>query len=204
MDQPASQNFLRLFCAVELPPDVRARAAAHLAHLRASIDGPLKVSWEREEKMHVTLKFFGDVLAERMTQLSDSLARTASHFEPFTLRLAGCGVFASLSRPNVLWIGIADNSGRLATLQRDLEDECARVGFARDARRFHPHVTLARIRIVNGEARRLARLHTETEFEPISFRVSDLVLMRSELDVGGSRYTVLTRHELGATNEGVS
>lgn len=154
--------------------------------------------------MHVTLKFFGDVLAERATQLSGSLARTAPRFEPFTLQLAGCGVFASMSRPNILWLGIADDSGRLATLQRDLEDECARAGFARDARRFHPHVTLARIRVVNGEARRLARLHLDTGFAPDSFRVSELVLMRSELGAGGSRYTALSRHQLGATTEGVS
>jgi 2'-5' RNA ligase len=204
MDQPASQKLFRLFCAVELPRDVRARVATHVAHLRASIDGTLKVSWEREEKMHVTLKFFGDVAPEGVTPLSDALARTASRFEPFTLRLAGCGVFASLSRPNILWLGIADDSGRIATLQSDLEDECARAGFARDARRFHPHVTIARLRFVNGEARRLARLHLETEFEPISFRASELVLMRSELGAGGSRYTVLSRHELSVADEGVS
>jgi 2'-5' RNA ligase len=204
MDQPASQKFLRLFCAVEFPRDVRARAATHAAYLRASLDGPLKVSWEREEKMHVTLKFFGDAEAERVSQLTDAFARTASRFEPFTVQLAGCGVFASLSRPNVLWIGITDDSGRLATLQSDLEDECARAGFARDARRFHPHVTISRVRFVNGEARRLARLHLETEFEPISFRVSDLVLVRSELGAGGSRYTVLSRHELSVADEGVS
>jgi 2'-5' RNA ligase len=204
MDQPASQKFSRLFCAIELPRDVRARAATHAAYLRASLDAPLKVSWEREEKMHVTLKFFGDAAPERVLQLSDSLARTTPRFEPLTVQLAGCGVFTSTSRPNILWIGIMDGSGRLATLQRDLEDECARAGFATDARRFHPHVTLARIRFVNGGARRLARLHFETEFEPISFRVSEIALMRSELGAGGSRYTVLSRHELSVADEGVS
>jgi 2'-5' RNA ligase len=199
MDHPATQNLLRLFCAVELPPEVHARAAAHAARLRASLDAPLKVSWEREEKMHVTLKFFGDVAPEGVTPLVDALTRSVSSSKPFALRLAGCGVFTSVSRPNILWLGIADDSAALASLQRTLEDECARANFPRDARRFHPHVTIARIRIVNGASRRLAHLHTEIAFEPISFRVNELTLMRSELGAGGSRYTVLSRHELKLT-----
>lgn len=196
MDHPTRKNFSRLFCAVALPTEVRARAAAHAVHLRTRLDEDLKVSWEREEKMHVTVKFFGDVLTDRVASLADALSRTARRLAPFELRLARCGVFASLSRPRVLWLGIEDERGRLATLQRDIEDECAREGFPRDARPFHPHVTLARLRFVNEQARRLARLHIESEFAPVGFRVGEIVLVCSELGARGSRYTIHSRHEL--------
>jgi 2'-5' RNA ligase len=215
MDQPAPENFsrppaykkssdlpggekpLRLFCAVELPAEVRARAAAHAAQLRSSIDSQVRASWEREEKMHVTLKFFGDVDPRRAPRLADALSRPAARSEPFSLRLAGRGVFPSASRPGVLWLGIEDDSGKLSSLQRDVEDECERAGFARNARRFHPHVTLARLRAADADARRLARLHVDSEFEPVAFQVSELVLLRSELGPRGSTYTAIMKTGLG-------
>jgi 2'-5' RNA ligase len=206
MDHPAHENFsqtpageklLRLFCAVELPDAVRARAAEYAARLRSSIGDKVRASWEREEKVHVTLKFFGDVEARRVSQLSDALSRSAARSAPFTLRLAGRGVFPSANRPGVLWLGVVGDSGQLSSLQRAVEDECERAGFPRDARRFHPHVTLARLRVANADTRRLARLHVDSEFEPVAFPVNELVLVRSELGARGSTYTAILKKGLG-------
>jgi RNA 2',3'-cyclic 3'-phosphodiesterase len=194
---PAGEKLPRLFCAVELPADVRARAAAHAARLRSSMGDKVRASWEREEKMHVTLKFFGDVDPRRVAQLSDALSRSAARSAPFTPRLAGRGVFPSASRPGVLWLGVEDDSSQLSSLQQDIEDECERAGFPRDARRFHPHVTLARLRVANADTRRLARLHVDSEFEPVAFKVNELVLIRSELGARGSAYTAILKAGLG-------
>lgn len=203
MDQIADQKPLRLFCAVELLPELRARAAAHVAALRAAFQSePLKVGWEREEKLHVTLKFFGDVSPARLDALTRAIARAAARSQAFASQLGGCGVFPSPSRPHVLWLGVADEAGALASLQRNLEDECAAENFPRDARSFHPHVTVARIRAINSVARRLAHAHLESQFEPVAFRVNELVLMRSELGTRGSTYTVVSRHKLEARDGG--
>jgi 2'-5' RNA ligase len=197
MDQIAEQKLLRLFCAIEMPPDLRARAAAHVARLRAAVEpAPLKVGWEREEKLHVTLKFFGDVSHARLDALTRAVARTAARSHAFAAQLGGCGVFPTPSRPHVLWLGIADEAGALATLQRNLEDECAAEKFARDTRTFHPHVTVARVRAINSAARQLARRHLEAQFEPVKFRINELILMRSELGARGSTYPIISRHEL--------
>ena len=80
-------------------------------------------------------------------------------------------------------------------MQRALETECAADGFPREPRPFKPHLTLARIRSPQG-AHELAATHRETPFEPQRFKVSELVVMRSELGPGGSRYTPLSRHTL--------
>lgn len=146
--------------------------------------------------MHVTLKFFGDVAAERVEQLSRAAERVATRRAPFLLRLEGCGVFPSRSRPHVLWLGIADGDDKLAALQRDLETECARENFTRETRPFHPHITVARLRSTGDDARKLASLHVERGFEPISFPVTEFILMRSELGAGGSFYNVAARYEL--------
>jgi 2'-5' RNA ligase len=195
--QPHEQRPARLFCAVELPPAVRARASAHAARLRETSAAAGMISWEREEKLHLTIKFFGDIVPARIGQLSDALRRASAIVSPVEARLEGAGVFPSHSRPRVLWLGIGDAGGNLAALQEAVEAECAREGFPRDARPFHPHVTLARVRAVNRETRSLARLHEELGFEPVRFQVGEVVLMRSELGARGSTYTALSRQELG-------
>ena len=186
---------LRLFCAVELPAELRARACAHLARLRASA-ADVKATWERAEKLHITLKFIGETEAGRLTALSGAAERATESVPPFELTLAGAGVFPAAHNPRVLWLGTEDSTGRLVLLHRRLEAECAAAGFPREARAFHVHVTLARVRAANAAARRLARFHEQLGFAPAPFIVNELVIMRSDLGPGGSQYTPLVRHAL--------
>jgi RNA 2',3'-cyclic 3'-phosphodiesterase len=196
MTQSLHPSSLRVFCAVELPPEVRALAAAHAARLRER-ESEARASWPRAENLHLTLKFLGEIEPARAEALSGAAARAAIGVRPFDLTIEGAGAFPARGLPRVLWLGVVDSSGELARLQSKLEEECAGAGFAREERPFHPHLTLARIRAPQG-ARGLARLHEEAGFEAIEFPVTDLVVMRSELGPGGSRYTELARHSLKA------
>ncbi|HEX8097339.1 MAG TPA: RNA 2',3'-cyclic phosphodiesterase, partial [Pyrinomonadaceae bacterium] len=147
-----------------LPKEVRARAAGHIARLRAAVPD-VRASWDRAEKLHVTLKFLGEVEAQRAERLSSAAARAARASGPFQLTIEGTGTFPPHGPPKVLWVGVGDNSGGLARLQQRLEDECSKEGFTREQRAFHPHLTLARLRRPQG-ARRLAALHKEMGFAP--------------------------------------
>ncbi|HEV7905759.1 MAG TPA: RNA 2',3'-cyclic phosphodiesterase [Pyrinomonadaceae bacterium] len=193
---------MRIFCAVDLPDDVRAQAAAHISRLReaASTAGsPHKIGWERAEKLHLTLKFLGELEPVRIEALTRAAKRAAESVERFTVTLAEAGAFPPNANPRVLWLGFRDETKHLAALYERLEEECARENFPREARAFHPHITLARIRIPNAApARHLAKLHRETNFEPASFDVHELIVMQSQLGTGGSRYTPLSKHELKA------
>jgi 2'-5' RNA ligase len=185
---------LRVFCAVELPARVRARAAAHIADLQSRLPD-VRAGWERPEKLHITLKFMGEIEQGRAQDLFGAASRAARCVPFFDLRLEGAGSFPPHGSPRVLWLGVADDSGALARLQHLLEDECALCGFAREGRPFRPHLTIARLRRPDG-ARRLAALHQEKGFEAAEFTVRELVVLRSELGPNGSRYTELSRHPL--------
>ena len=194
---------MRIFCAVDLPDDVRAQVAAHISRLReaavTTAASPSKISWERAEKLHLTLKFLGELEAARIEALSRAAKRVAESVEKFTLTLAEAGAFPPNGNPRVLWLGLRDETKQLAALHERLEEECARENFPREARAFHPHITLARIRIPNAApARHLAKQHRETNFEPATFNVHELIVMQSQLGAGGSRYTPLSKHELKA------
>lgn len=188
---------MRIFCAIELPHEIKKRVAAHIAMLARISHAASSARWERTEKQHITLKFFGEVATARVEELSAALARTSKKFAAFEAQIAGTGAFPPGGMPRVLWLGVADRTGLLADLQRTLEKECAACGFPAERRPFRPHLTLARTSRMNrAEAQSLARAHLAANFEAVSFSVSELVLMHSELSPQGSRYTPLAHHKL--------
>ena len=186
------ETLWRTFCAVELPDGVKSRVAEHIKRLRAEFPD-VRASWEKPEKLHITLKFLGEIELPRAEDLSGAASRAASRVMPFKLTIAEAGAFPPRGQPRVLWLDIKDTSGSLASLQHSLEDACAAAGFPRESRPFKPHLTVARLRSPQG-ARELAAAHREASFEPQTFTISELVVMRSELRPGGSRYSVVSRH----------
>jgi 2'-5' RNA ligase len=183
----------RLFIALELPAEVRKKIAHHIDRLRTEM-ADVRASWAREQNVHLTLKFLGDVPIERVEAVSRALQRAATGAASFEMEIRGCGAFPPRAQPKVLWIGISDVL-EMSNLHDATERECARLGFAREGRPFHPHLTIARLRASSG-ARALAELHERLGFAPMLVRVSDVCLVRSELGSTGSRYTIVARHQL--------
>ncbi len=194
---PTSLSY-RVFCAIELPSHTRASVSEHVNNLRrASSQYSHGARWEQTEKLHLTLKFFGDVERSRIPDLTAALMRAAANFSPFELMIEEAGAFPPRGNPRVLWLGVTDAGGSLPQLHNRIEDECARTGFPRETRRFHPHLTVARTdRMRAGDARTLARLHSESDFPVLTFDVNEIVLLRSELASSGSHYTSLERVSL--------
>src|ERR1051325_9410679 len=101
----------RLFCAVELPDDVRARLQEHIARLRKEFPDAA-ASWSRVENIHLTLKFFGNVAVDRIPQILTAATRATEQFSQFEIEVGKTGVFPRPSRAQVLWIGVSDPLGQ--------------------------------------------------------------------------------------------
>lgn len=191
---PEGHTPWRTFCAIELPDEVRGRVGELAARLREAFPRA-RASWVRPGSLHLTLKFIGEIEPRRVEDLSAAAGRAAESCGPFGLTVAEAGTFPPHGPPRVLWLGVQDGGGGLTRLHRRLEDECAAAGFAREARAFRPHLTLGRLREPRG-ARALGAAHRETPSAPQFFNVNELLVMRSELGPGGSRYTTISRHRL--------
>jgi len=165
-----------------------------IASLREAVPAA-HASWSRDANLHLTLKFLGEVSQDSVQSFSMAMFRAVEGSAPFTILLEQTGVFPKQGSPRVLWIGINDPEGKLVELQSHLEDESVRAGFEKEGRRFNPHLTLARLRKPQ-HARTLASTHRELAFEPAEITVSELVVIRSELNSAGSKYTVISRHPL--------
>ena len=199
--QQSSEQW-RVFCAIELTEEARFRVAERINTLRR-LAPRARAGWAQAEKLHLTLKFLGDISVGRIDDLSAAAARAAANVAAFPLTLSEAGHFPPRGLPRVLWLGINDPTGNLARLREALEMEAARAGFARETRPFHPHLTIARLRDPK-DARQLAALHRETPFASLAFNVSEVIVMRSELGPGGSRYTPLARIEVRGQRAEVS
>jgi len=200
-DQPIQSSCLslqpevwRVFCAVEIPEEVSRLMAEHMKKLKARFP-TVPASWSREGKFHLTLKFLGNVLRNRVEDVSRAASLTTDCVAPIPIKVGGTGTFPKHGPPRVLWIGIDDWQGKLTKLQRDLEGACAPLGFPGEERPFHPHLTIARLRKPQG-AKELGWAHRDMEFEPVEITVPELIVLRSELGSDGSKYNAISRHQL--------
>jgi 2'-5' RNA ligase len=197
----------RTFIAIELSPEIRRRIQEHIDQLRFAFP-EVRASWLREDNLHLTLKFLGDVPIARIPALSDAAAEAARSNESFDVIVSECGSFPPRGQPNVLWIGVGSvppavaggfappaSASGLQSLHVAVENECAEAGFERDPRPFHPHLTIARLGKSRG-SRALAEHHKQLSFAPQTFTVSELIVFRSELSSEGSKHTMLSRHEM--------
>ncbi len=154
------------------------------------------VKWDSPDKFHITLKFLGGVSPQALSALSDSLMQAITAFPVFTLTYNLVSAFPDLVHPRVLWVG-AQGSEALASLQNEVERTCEQFGFSREDRRFHPHITLGRVKGSRNLPRLTARAKSIT-FEPITTDCSEVLLMKSDLRATGSVYTTLKSFPLKA------
>ena len=184
----------RIFVGVDISDEARRAAAAHIDDLRSKFRD-VRVGWERPEKLHLTLKFVGDVDNAILPDLTASISEIASRHAFLDLALKGTGVFPSNKKPRILWLGVTGEASALQRIQTGIEHEFEKFGIAAEKREFNPHLTIGRIREPE-RARALADSHSAAEFEPVTFRVTEIVTFESKLLPSGSVYQTVARAQL--------
>lgn len=177
---------LRSFIALPTPDSVRNRISSIQADLR-QLNADVK--WESPEKLHITLKFLGNVETQLLENLIPALEEIARAQSSFDLTYEGIGAFPNLQAPRVVWVGTARNES-LLSFQHSVELRCEDFGIARENRAFHPHITLGRVKGSRNIQRLTEKLKTIT-LEPTRARCTELLVMRSDLTPSGSVYSVL-------------
>ncbi len=190
---------LRLFVALEPPEPVRRRLAAIQDRLRREAGRHAEeVRWIAPGNIHLTLQFLGAVPEERLDAIRQALAEVAATSQPLRLELRGAGGFPSARRPRVVWTGVGGDADALGRLVADLGRRLAPLGFAPEDRPFSPHLTHGRARDGRGAPGLGGALAGATADDGSPWRADELVLFRSHLSAGGSRYEPLARWRLGA------
>lgn len=185
----------RIFTAVDISGEAKRKVSAYIENLRKDFP-TLRVGWEKQEKLHLTMKFLGDVEEHQLKDLETAISNTAKIFSDsmdspdFKIRISGTGVFPSKRNAKILWLGLRDEAKNLSKINRILETECEKIGFEKEKRDFKAHLTVARLREPH-KSKELIEKHLENEFEPVEFDVSEIVIYESKLLPTGSVYKKL-------------
>jgi 2'-5' RNA ligase len=184
---------IRTFIAVNVAPAVAMRLARLIAEMQM---GEAKIKWVAENNMHITLQFLGDVEPTLIPEISQAVEQAAGEVEPFEMVCAGLGAFPDRRRPRSLWIGVEKGAEPMCDLQRGVEKALKKLGFRPEARKFHPHLTLGRVK--RSEPHEIAALFEGREqFIAGATAVDEVVLYSSQLERDGPVYTVLATAPLG-------
>jgi RNA 2',3'-cyclic 3'-phosphodiesterase len=181
---------LRTFIAVDLPAGIQA-ALDQFEQALQKAQAP--ITWVRPERLHLTLKFLGDVAPERIQEIQTSLGKVSESVSPFRLQPAGCGAFPSLKQMRVIWVGLKGDAPALNLLQQGVEEAMVKLGFKKEDRPFRGHLTLGRVKGRQHLRNVQDLLVANQGFETEAFDVTELVLYKSELRPEGARYTPLFR-----------
>ena len=187
---------MRCFTAIVLPEATR-RMLARLGG--ASVRQSKAVRWSTPDKLHITLKFLGQVADAQLPAVCDAVRAASSDIAPFSVRLAGLGCFPAPRNPRVLWCGIEDPAEGCARWVAAAEPLLADLGFKPEARAYTPHITLARSK--SGEGNSILRRVLQDTAAPRTeeLKVRQVVLFESRLDSSGACYMPMATTRLGGT-----
>ncbi len=180
---------IRAFVALELDSTSTRRVARVADRLRMGSGAP-SATWIPVSKMHVTLKFMGELAVEAAAPLGEALrpvAELSAAPTPCPFRL---DAFPSVEEARIVVVELDDQSGQLSRLAERVTKLASRHGVPKDDERFRPHVTLARLKRTY-DARRWFR--PDLAEGAGNCKASHLTLYRSEPGPNGSTYTQLAR-----------
>jgi 2'-5' RNA ligase len=194
----------RLFVAVDPPAEVRRALADWARRAVRATDAPSRGVKPRlidHELLHVTLCFLGARPVGELDALATQLAACGGPAGELSI---GAPLWLPARNPRVLAVELHDERDRLARLQAKVVAALEEVGERQPdggapsvekraaQRRFHPHITVARMG--RGAAPR-TRLLPPTP--PLSFVPTELVLYRSWLAPEGASYEAIASHPIG-------
>lgn len=181
---------IRCFLAIQYPPDVRQRIEAYQKSIRTCFPDR-SVGWISASNLHLTLKFYGELSNPQLDRLNCILEKIVNERTGFTFQATGSGVFPNPDRARILWIG-STPCPQLTNLAVYVDSFSKDLNVEPEKRLFSPHLTIGRIR--DGfEKSAIQSAVKEFLNHPAGnmgiIPVEKIVLMRSELNPTGARYT---------------
>ncbi len=187
----------RIFLALNFSVAVTRKIADEVERRKAALaEAGFRVAWVAPANLHLTMRFLGSVADELVEGVVGAARKVAARHAPIEARAVGLGAFPSPARPNVLWVGV-EAPAALSALQRDLEAAMVELGFDKEERAFHPHVTVGRVKESRGSSAELWSGATDCGGSTLG----ELVVYESKTHAAGAEYIARARLPLGNSNK---
>lgn len=178
----------RVFIALELPPAKREE----LEQFCKVNDSLSKFTWEDKSKLHLTIKFIGEMPAGDIERLKVKLAETKCSAVKTNFMMTS--VISKNNSPSIVWASL-----RVTSELKSLVDACEEIlsgnfSVQKEIRKYSPHITLLRVKphYDFDEINKFEGIELNSD----EFVMNKLVLYQSELFAKGSKYTELAEYDL--------
>ncbi len=188
-----TEQMPRIFLALNFSVAATRKIAEEIERHKAPMgEAGFRVAWVPAANLHLTLKFLGSVGEELVEGVADACRQVAARHQPIEAKAVGLGAFPSLPKPHILWVGV-EGPPALAALQRDVEAAMVELGFDREERAYHPHVTVGRVKEARGSAETLWK----GEALVGSSALAEIIVYESRTRSAGAEYVARARVPLG-------
>jgi 2'-5' RNA ligase len=184
----------RIFLALNFSVAVTRKIAEEVERLKPRMqEAGYRVAWVPAANLHLTLRFIGSIGEELVEGVTGTCRKVAARHPVIEARAVGVGAFPSVEKPSVLWVGV-DASAPLSALQREVEAAMVELGFDKEERAYHPHVTVGRIKESRGAS---AAGLWQSDAVMGSSPLSEIVIYESRTRSAGAEYVARARVPLG-------
>ena len=178
----------RIFIAINFPENVKKKLSEYE---NKWLELPCR--WTKKENLHITLAFLGYISDEELVEICKITKEVASKHEPFFINLNKIIYGPPKKPPRMVWAE-GEKSEELGKLQKDLENSLSGLSTeleSEEGRGYTPHITLGRLKL--WEFRQIEPEERPEVNEEIflTFDVSSIEVMESQLKRGGPEYTIL-------------
>lgn len=187
---------IRLFIALNIPQKIKEE----IIQLRNSlINNPFDYKWEPPGKLHLTLKFIGEVDESLLEKIQAEIS-FIYEYKAFNCTFDRFGFFYSGNEPRILWLGLNINE-KIFELVEMLNEKLVKFGIEKEKKKFKPHFTLMRVRkkldknFINSFVR-WTPYGENCKLPDTEFFADSISLIKSELYSSGSRYTEIKNYKL--------
>ncbi|MFP4083063.1 MAG: RNA 2',3'-cyclic phosphodiesterase [Candidatus Aminicenantes bacterium] len=183
---------MRTFIAIDLDDKIKQSLSSLIQELdKVSTN----IKWVKKEAMHLTLKFLGEIALEKISEIKAVLEKICRQYDGFSLKLKGTGSFPPGKKPRVLWVGVEESSN-IKSLQARIEQELENLGFAKEKREFHPHLTLGRVKPRSHLGGVPSKLSQKKQTDYGEMKVKKITFFQSILKPTGAEYKIISEFEL--------
>ncbi len=191
-------NIKRIFIAIRFFPDPLFFTL--LMDIKRKLENE-KIRWVKNENLHITLRYLGDVENEKIPGISGILSDISLDTEDFQLIYKNLGVFRSLSYPKVLWSGVEKNE-KLEKLKIRIDKALNGYGFDLNPEGFTPHLTLGRMKFLKDKQGLADIIKTYRNKVFLRQNVESVVLLESKLSNKGPEYITISEHFFSGSEAG--
>lgn len=183
---------MRAFVALEIPSEHVLSKIVEFQQELSKCGADIKLV--ERQNLHFTVKFLGEVSEAEADEAGRRLERLGLSCVEVTVM--GVGAFPSVTRPNVVWVGVAAGGRELIThLAEDAIGALEGIG-KEEQRGFQPHLTLARVRSGRNREALSSWVRRRSDVTFGTVRLSEIKLKSSVLTPRGPVYSDVGVYQL--------